>query len=286
MRFTAPIFRAVRATPAGEDDRATYTLLSIPALPGVDVIGTLIEPKKHAPRMPVIIANHGRGGMPAMPPAGKISVMTDSNRDLARGAVERGWAVFEPIFLFYGTNYPEGIRDILTSRAQEAGTTLEAIEITKLVRAVDYLSSRPELDPDRVGMVGISYGGFYTLYPTALEPRIPCRGRRGLLQRPRPSSGLQRTFRLLRLALSAQPQPFYRSANRCLSFVRDRWRLNRATRINSFRSKGPGEPSREAAGYYAKLHLGSNFEFHEFVGRHDFDGEAAWAFIDRQMSGH
>jgi dienelactone hydrolase len=30
----------------------------------------------------------------------------------------------------------------------------------------------PEIEPNRIGMTGLSYGGFYTLFFSALEPRI------------------------------------------------------------------------------------------------------------------
>jgi hypothetical protein len=40
------------------------------------------------------------------------------------------------------------------------------------MRAIDYLQSLDFVDPDRIGMVGHSYGGHSTIFTTALEPRI------------------------------------------------------------------------------------------------------------------
>ena len=40
------------------------------------------------------------------------------------------------------------------------------------IRAVDYLLSRPEVDPNRIGCTGQSGGGTMTMYLAALEPRI------------------------------------------------------------------------------------------------------------------
>ncbi|HNQ34953.1 MAG TPA: alpha/beta hydrolase family protein [bacterium] len=37
---------------------------------------------------------------------------------------------------------------------------------------VDYLQTRPEVDPDRIGMMGLSQGGTMTTFTTAVEPRI------------------------------------------------------------------------------------------------------------------
>jgi dipeptidyl aminopeptidase/acylaminoacyl peptidase len=38
--------------------------------------------------------------------------------------------------------------------------------------AIDYLVSRPEVDPDRIGCVGVSMAGYYAPRGTAFEPRI------------------------------------------------------------------------------------------------------------------
>jgi cephalosporin-C deacetylase-like acetyl esterase len=40
------------------------------------------------------------------------------------------------------------------------------------IRALDYLLSRPEVDPERIGCTGQSGGGTMTMYLAALEPRI------------------------------------------------------------------------------------------------------------------
>jgi dipeptidyl aminopeptidase/acylaminoacyl peptidase len=37
---------------------------------------------------------------------------------------------------------------------------------------IDYLQARPEVDPERIGMMGLSQGGTMTTFTSALEPRI------------------------------------------------------------------------------------------------------------------
>lgn len=41
-----------------------------------------------------------------------------------------------------------------------------------LLRAVSYLESRPEVDNDRIGMAGSSWGGFYTTLMVGVDPRL------------------------------------------------------------------------------------------------------------------
>jgi dipeptidyl aminopeptidase/acylaminoacyl peptidase len=40
------------------------------------------------------------------------------------------------------------------------------------VRVIDFLGSLPEVDPARIGMYGISWGGRTTLYAAALDTRL------------------------------------------------------------------------------------------------------------------
>jgi len=42
------------------------------------------------------------------------------------------------------------------------------------IRALDYLLSRPEVDPNRIGMTGASGGGLNTLFTAAIEERFAC----------------------------------------------------------------------------------------------------------------
>jgi cephalosporin-C deacetylase-like acetyl esterase len=52
------------------------------------------------------------------------------------------------------------------------GSQFEQYRTWDGIRAVDYLLSRPEVDPERIGCTGQSGGGTMTMYMAALEPRI------------------------------------------------------------------------------------------------------------------
>ena len=63
-------------------------------------------------------------------------------------------------------------RDLLHKKALLSSRTLMGLEVAKLRRAVDYLSTLPEVDPRRIGIYGLSKGGHYTLYTAGLEKRL------------------------------------------------------------------------------------------------------------------
>ena len=52
------------------------------------------------------------------------------------------------------------------------GQTMIGWRVWDVMRTIDYIATRPELDASRVGCMGISGGGTVTLFATALEPRI------------------------------------------------------------------------------------------------------------------
>ena len=53
-----------------------------------------------------------------------------------------------------------------------AGATWPGVVFWDDIRTVDYLSSLPEVDPKRIGCLGVSMGGYRSLYLAALDPRI------------------------------------------------------------------------------------------------------------------
>jgi cephalosporin-C deacetylase-like acetyl esterase len=52
------------------------------------------------------------------------------------------------------------------------GLSQEGLMAWESIRAIDYLVSRPEVDPERVGMTGASGGGLNTFYTGAVDERI------------------------------------------------------------------------------------------------------------------
>jgi hypothetical protein len=67
---------------------------------------------------------------------------------------------------------PGNAHQIIGTQAFLAGTHVFNFMVWDAIRAVDYLVSRPEVDPKRIACTGCSGGGMMTTYILAFEPRI------------------------------------------------------------------------------------------------------------------
>ena len=55
-----------------------------------------------------------------------------------------------------------------------SGLALAGLQVYENMRAVDYLQSRAEVDPDQIGVTGASGGGNQSMYVGAIDERIKC----------------------------------------------------------------------------------------------------------------
>lgn len=55
-----------------------------------------------------------------------------------------------------------------------AGITWPGVMIWDDIRTLDYLITRPEVDPERIACIGLSLGGFRSAYLSGIDPRIKC----------------------------------------------------------------------------------------------------------------
>ncbi|RYF72724.1 MAG: hypothetical protein EOO22_10275 [Comamonadaceae bacterium] len=272
-------------TMLGSDDLADYYSVRVEALPGVHTGGTYARPKRRpaGERLPLIIAAGGRGAAPPAAADGTTSFVSHSNRDLMHGALRRGYAVWSPVYIFYREGKGNDYREHLTAQAWEVGTSLPAIEIAKTVKAIDALLLRPEIDAERVAMVGMSYGGFATLYTAALDPRIRAavvaayfNDREAVLGASEPHGFLDWRFQN---SLSKWQDPAL------VALVCPRALLVQSGNQDQlFPIEGARRAAPLARANYERLGVATRFRFSEFVGRHDFNGDEAWEFISNAFA--
>ena len=264
-----------RLEKSGEDHTAIYHRCRIEVAQGMDAYGLYIVPKNRRGRAPLVISCHGGGGFPEM-----ATFQGGANyHDMVRGAVAAGYAVYAPLAVMYpyrdrdhGTAIPEKVRGELDAVLRTKGTSLVAVEMAKLSKALDALLKRPEIDPARVGMVGLSFGGAYTVYAAALDPRIRAavascsfRDRSG---QPAGPGGPPAGVTPGELAALIAPRPLQVQAGR----------KDKLIPVDSVRAAAAAARERYAGNE-------SRFAYEEFDGGHEFRGAPAWAFLEKHLRG-
>jgi len=168
-------------------------------------------PKGLKGRAPAIVDLHSHGGMflfgkeKVIDFGGNHPVMTEyhkvnyGGRPTATALVRRGYVVITiDAFMFgerrlvmdadlkygwdrsrYSVDDAKHLNEVCASKestlAQSlmlAGTTWEGIVLWDDMRTVDYLIGRPEVDPNRIGCVGISFGGYRSFFLAGMDDRI------------------------------------------------------------------------------------------------------------------
>ena len=168
-----PVQSELRETFVAKDALGAIYRLQIPVLGRLQCYGLFFVPNEtHGDGpFPLVIAQHGGLGKAEMV-AGFYG--TFNYNDMARRILKRGYAVFVPQFLLTwdGEADPKYDQPALDLALKHVGGSLAALQIHMLQRALDHLLQRPEIKGNEAAMVGLSYGGFYTLATTACEPRI------------------------------------------------------------------------------------------------------------------
>jgi len=113
---------------------------------------------KSAVKFPAVVCIHGHGG-------DRFIVYDPKSvyRGFATELAERGYVTISVDVDRGGEQH---------FAAFEPGHTLMGERLGDLVRAVDYLTTRPEVDPQRIGVAGLSLGGEMAMWLGAMDPRI------------------------------------------------------------------------------------------------------------------
>lgn len=152
-----------------------------PALP----VYLLTPRTKSSRRRAGIVALHGHGAHGHHPIAGRDDLpgvadsISKSNYDYGRQLVRRGYVVACPCFTPFGVRLGNmekfGTADPCGDtflRMQFLGKLLIAENLRDALWALELLAQADEVDADRLGCVGLSYGGRMTMLTAAVEPRI------------------------------------------------------------------------------------------------------------------
>jgi len=156
----------LNARVTGHAERNSYTIENVvfESRPGFYVTANVYAPKGGPERKPAVIVVPGH------------SIADGKNYPLYRAGqlalVAHGFLVLSYDPIGQGERRLPGYSHAVGYPALLVGWTNEGFITWDTIRSVDYLVSRPDVDPQRLGLTGNSGGGENTFYTMPLEPRI------------------------------------------------------------------------------------------------------------------
>lgn len=139
--------------------KLTRKKITYAASEGDRVPAYLLIPKGLHGRVPAMLCLHGTGG-----PKGRTAGLGPDYPRYTLELAERGYVTIAPDYTLLGENQTD------PSALGYASGTMKGI--WNHMRAVDLLESMPEVDPERIGCIGVSLGGHNSLFVGAFDPRL------------------------------------------------------------------------------------------------------------------
>jgi dienelactone hydrolase len=172
-----------------DDDGSRFSFMSekderVPAL----LLKPATQPITAAQRRPVVIALHGTGGtkesqlpvLRALAERGFLAIAIDARHHGERTKAGKGSDEYQQAIL---RAWREGGRDSAAPGDAQASRRAYPFfydTVWDVMRLIDYLEIRDDVDPKRIGLIGTSKGGIETYLAAAADERIaaavPCIG--------------------------------------------------------------------------------------------------------------
>lgn len=269
----------------GEDKHATIFRVWVEVMDDVHAYGIYMVPKKLRDKAPIIIAQHGGGGNPEA----IVDFDTRINyHSFGPEAVKRGYIVWAPALTMlsaYGgdPNIPGASRELIDRKLKMAGTSIIGVEIYKIIESTRALiKSRPEIDANRVGMTGLSWGGFFTMYTAALWPAIKVAV---------PSAYFRDSETLLKNAVAddskvAPDRSLFNGPGhfQAIGLICPRPCLVQlGEKDELFSMEGARKEAERASAFYEKLGISDRFEFKTHPDGHEFENESIFRFFGKHL---
>ena len=160
---------AVSFEKLSEEEYFTLYRAEFEIIEGVKLSGLFFRMKGEG-KKPLVIVQHGKSGTPEI--MSGILGSTWNYNDMLMRVAKHNVHVFAPQLLLWDASQYGAPYDRITMDAalKRTGSSVAAIELYEISGIIDYFEKQDYVST--FGMVGLSYGGFYTLYATALDTRI------------------------------------------------------------------------------------------------------------------
>lgn len=170
MKVTLGLWPAPPKTPLdpkvyGRIERDGYTIekVVLETLPGFTLSGNLYRPSPApAGKVPAVLCPHGHW---------EVGRMQDDVQHRCIRWAKLGAVVFMYDMVGYNDSKPF-THEFLNDRLRRWGLSLFTLQTWNSIRALDWISTLPDVDPARIGCTGESGGGTQTFILAALDDRI------------------------------------------------------------------------------------------------------------------
>lgn len=159
----------LRARIFGNVDRGDYTVetVTFQSYPGLYVIGNLYRPKGKQGKLPVILSPHGHGKDGRFEDEDLISVPARCANLAKLGMIAFAYSMMG---FNEATQIGHGFKP--SPRQELWGISPGGLQLWNSIRAVDFVSTLPDVDTKRIGCTGESGGGTQTFMLSAVDDRI------------------------------------------------------------------------------------------------------------------
>ena len=179
-------YEALKDTPMAVKKTYRYDIyngrayaMDFEVLPGLWAYALYIESNNEGD-LPFVITQHGGCGNPEA--GAETFEQNNYNGMVRRTATFGGGAnVLCPMLLMWPDRFEPAPRDMedegysrprIDARLKQVGSSITAIEVFAIRRMLNYFISEGIAKEGHIGMLGLSYGGFYTTVTAAVDTRI------------------------------------------------------------------------------------------------------------------
>ena len=269
---------------AGEDNYCTLYRVWIEVVEGVHTYGIYMVPKNIKGKAPLIIAQHGGGGNPEAICGLDTRI---SYHSFGYEAVKRGYIVWAPALAMlcpYANDpaIPEAGRGLFDRQLQLLGSSIIGLEIHKIIESTRTLiSEHPEIDVENIGMTGLSWGGFFTMYTTALCPFIKAAAPSAFF-----TDSEDDLIKTLDVETKQNSIYSYKGFGhfQAIGLICPRpCMVQMGEKDELFGMEGAQKEAKRASLFYEKLGIGDRFEFYAHPGGHEYVIESLFKFFDKYL---
>jgi hypothetical protein len=277
----------VRARKVFDKEKWTGYEVVLDVWPDVYAWGYLLLPNDLKPgeRRPVVVCQHGLEGVPTDTIAEDPKAPGYSGyKGFAARLAEQGFITFAPHNPYRG----EDKFRVLQRKANPLGASLFSVILAQHDRILDWLSSLPFVDPERIGFYGLSYGGKTAMRVPALLDRYclsicsadfnDWNKKNATVESPYsymfmgeyelPEFDLGNTFNYSEMAALIAPRPFMVERGHHDGVAPDEWVAYEYAKVRRC---------------YAELGIPERTQIEFFNGPHTINGVGTFAFLHQHL---